>query len=153
MTTMGRNESPEERADRNWIDLMQELRVSQTGTQLLAGFLMTLPFAPRFTELGDLQRAWYLVLVGLASLCVGLTLAPVAMHRYHFRRGVKEDVVTVAHRITSIALGCVGLLMAGIVSFVFAMVLGNTAGLISGIVALVVLASLLVLVPRAAVRQ
>lgn len=151
--TTGRDESPEERADRNWTDLMQELRVSQTGTQLLAGFLMTLPFSPRFTELGELQRAWYLALVTLAALCVGLTLAPVAMHRHHFRKGVKENVVTVAHHITSLALGAVAALMAGIVAFVFAMVVGNTWGVVAGVAAALVLSALLLLVPRGAVRR
>src|SRR5439155_6937869 len=41
------NESPTERLDRNWNDILQELRVVQTGVQLLTGFLLTLPFQQR----------------------------------------------------------------------------------------------------------
>ena len=44
MADDARDETPQERADRNWNELLQELRVSQTGVQVLAGFLVTLPF-------------------------------------------------------------------------------------------------------------
>ena len=83
----GRRETPEERADRNWLDLLQELRVSQTGVQLLAGFLVTLPFQSRFTDLDSFQQRWYVGLVGLAFVTVGVTLSPVAIHRRLFREG------------------------------------------------------------------
>ena len=47
----GRRETADERADRNWNDLLQEFRVLQTGVQILAGFLLTLPFQAAFTDL------------------------------------------------------------------------------------------------------
>ncbi|MET0953569.1 MAG: DUF6328 family protein, partial [Aeromicrobium sp.] len=59
----GRNESAEERLDRKWGDILQELRVMQTGAQLTAGFLLTLPFQPSFDDLDSFQRGLYLVLV------------------------------------------------------------------------------------------
>ena len=37
-------ESPLEKLDRNWGDILQELRVTQTGNQILFGFLLILPF-------------------------------------------------------------------------------------------------------------
>ncbi|MBK5250221.1 MAG: sodium:proton antiporter, partial [Actinomycetales bacterium] len=63
-----RHETPAERSDRNWDELMQELRVTQTGTQILTGFLLTLPFQQRFTDLRPDQVRVYLVLVALAVL-------------------------------------------------------------------------------------
>ena len=66
MTPRDRDETAQERADRNWAELLQELRVSQTGVQLLAGFLATLPFQARFTELDAFQQGWYVGLLGLA---------------------------------------------------------------------------------------
>lgn len=42
----GRNESEEERADRQWQELVQEIRVAQTGVQILFGFLLTVVFTP-----------------------------------------------------------------------------------------------------------
>ena len=55
-----RDETPAQRLDRNWTELMQEIRVVQTGVQLLTGFLLTLPFQQRFTELTHLQKWLYL---------------------------------------------------------------------------------------------
>ena len=76
-----RDESDSERLDRSWTELLQELRVSQTGVQLIAGFLLTLPFQDRFKELDSLQVGVYLGLVLLAGLTTGLTLTPISIHR------------------------------------------------------------------------
>ena len=70
MADDARDETPQERADRNWNELLQELRVSQTGVQVLAGFLVTLPFQSRFEELDSFQRAWYVGLLALAFATV-----------------------------------------------------------------------------------
>src|SRR5690554_5679999 len=96
-TVRGRDETPEERADRNWIDLMQELRVSQTAVQLLAGFLVTLPYQARFGRLDDFQRGVYVVLLGLALTTVAVMLAPVAIHRQAFGQQVKPRTVQMGH--------------------------------------------------------
>ena len=60
-TPTQRRESGLERLDRNWADLLQELRVVQTGVQLLTGFLLTLPFQARFAALGEFQQNVYLL--------------------------------------------------------------------------------------------
>jgi hypothetical protein len=49
--TDDRDESHDERLDRNWDELLQELRITQTGLQLLSGFLLTLAFTDIFTGL------------------------------------------------------------------------------------------------------
>src|SRR5699024_8412941 len=59
-TVRGRHETKDERSDRNWGELLQELRVTQTGAQILTGFLLTVPFQSRFTELDDVQVTAYL---------------------------------------------------------------------------------------------
>lgn len=64
----GRDETPNERADRNWTEVLQELRLMQTGTQILAGFLLALAFQPAFADLSTGQRVFYLVLLVLATL-------------------------------------------------------------------------------------
>ena len=43
-----RNENALERVDRNLVELLQEVRVVQTGVQVLFAFLLTAPLAPRF---------------------------------------------------------------------------------------------------------
>ncbi len=148
----GRRETPDQRADRNWADLLQELRVSQTGVQLLAAFLVTLPFQSRFTELTDFQQRWYLCLLGLAFLTVGVTLTPVAIHRRLFQHGLKPRLVHAAHVLTELALALIALLLAGIGFLVVDVVLDRTAALLAGGASLVVLLVLLVAVPRLVAR-
>ena len=66
-------ESPLHRSDRNWGDILQEVRVAQAGTQILTGFLLTIAFQPRFAELDSYQRALYLGLIVVAVVvAVGL---------------------------------------------------------------------------------
>src|SRR6201996_4292485 len=89
-----RGETETERLDRNWNDLLQELRVVQTGVQLLTGFLLTLPFQARFTQLGEFQQNVYLVTVGLAVSATGVLVAPVAIHRMLFRRHARLALVS-----------------------------------------------------------
>ena len=93
----GRDESADERADRNWIEVLQELRVLQTGSQILTGFLLALAFQPGFTDLSDRQRNFYLALVVVASLTAIIALAPVAIHRGVFRKRMKRGVVGYGH--------------------------------------------------------
>jgi hypothetical protein len=148
----GRRETPEEQADRNWTDLLQELRVSQTGVQLLAAFLVSLPFQSRFTDLDDFQQRWYLGVLGLAFLTVGVTLAPVAIHRRHFQRGVKPRLVRAAHVLTELTLALIALLVSGIAVLVVDVVLDRTAAVVAGCGALLVLLVLLVALPRMLTR-
>jgi Family of unknown function (DUF6328) len=82
----GRDETETERLDRNWSELLQELRVTQTGTQIITGFLLTLAFKQRFTDLDQFQIDVYLVLVVIAAFTTALGLAPVSLHRSLFRR-------------------------------------------------------------------
>lgn len=93
-----RRETPTERLDRNWNEILQELRVTQTGVQILTGFLLTVPFQQRFEELTGTQREIYLVLVVLAAITTGLMVAPVSLHRMLFRRRAKASLVAVADR-------------------------------------------------------
>lgn len=141
-----RDETPGERADRNWNDLLQEFRVLQTGVQLLGGFLLTLPFQSAFKDLDDLQRGLYLTLVVLATVTTTTVLAPIAVHRRLFRWQRKDRLVAVGHRIAQVVLVLVALLVTGIAIFVFDVVLSRSAALAVGAAMLfVVLLSLLVL--------
>ena len=81
-----RSETETERLDRNWGDLLQELRVVQTGVQLLTGLLLTVPFQARFGDLTDFQRVIYLATVSVSVTSTALLIAPVALHRLLFRR-------------------------------------------------------------------
>lgn len=121
----GRDESPQERADRNWNEVLQELRVLQTGTQILTGFLLALAFQPAFADLSEGQRIAYLTLVVLAALSSIVALAPVALHRVLFQQGAKPAVVRFGHVALVIALLTVSVLVVGVVAFVFDVVVGG----------------------------
>lgn len=125
-----RDETPNERADRNWEELMQELRVMQTGTQVLAGFLLAVAFQPRFTDLDDLQRGLYIVLVVLAGLATILALTPVGMHRVLFGRRRKPELVHLASRIVTANLVVVGALSVGVVTLVVDFALDRTVAMV-----------------------
>lgn len=145
----GRDETVEERADRRWIEVLQELRVLQTGTQILTGFLLALAFQPVFADLGAGQRGMYLVLVSLAALSAVIALAPVALHRIVFRRRVKPEVVYFGHVALIAALAAVSLLLAGVVAFVFDVIIGDGAAWVAGIALGAVILVLWVIVPTA----
>ncbi|BAS06838.1 conserved hypothetical protein [Arthrobacter sp. Hiyo4] len=143
----GRNETREEQLDRNWAELLQELRVLQTGVQILAGFLLTLPFQQRFEDLDAFQVGLYLVNVVIAALTTAFILLPVSVHRRLFRQRLKETLVSSADTITKIALAGVGTLSVGTAALVFDVTAGRTAGLTAGGILLAVLLVLLVYVP------
>lgn len=123
----GRDESPAERADRNWNEVLQELRVLQTGTQILTGFLLALAFQPTFGDLTQSQRTFYLCLVVLSALSSIVALAPVALHRVLFQQRAKAAVVRYGHAALVTALLTVSILLVGVVAFVFDVVLGGAA--------------------------
>jgi hypothetical protein len=89
----GRKETPEERADRNFVELLQGFRVAVTGVQVLFAFLLTVPFSPGFARLSDLDRMLYMVALAGAALASICYIAPAAQHRILFRQGVKEPLV------------------------------------------------------------
>ncbi|MGW5421255.1 DUF6328 family protein [Streptomyces sp. NPDC003943] len=97
---MGRHETPNERADRRWTDLIQEIRVAQTGVQILFGFLLTVVFTPRFAELSAGDRSIYIITVTLAAAATGLLIAPVSFHRIVAGRRIKPRAVIWASRLT-----------------------------------------------------
>jgi hypothetical protein len=109
----GRNETPLERCDRNLIELLQEVRVAQTGVQVLFGFLLTVPFTLRFDEITPLERGVFFVTLMLAGAAAMLLIAPTAHHRLLFRCGDKERLVMIANRYAIAGLVAVAAAMGG----------------------------------------
>ena len=142
-----RSETETERLDRNWNEMLQELRVTQTGTQILTGFLLTLAFQPRFEDLDDFQVTVYLILVGLAALATGLGLAPVSLHRALFRQRAKERVVQIGHLLLRATLATVAALMVGVVLLIFDVVLSREAAFAAAAVAAVMILVLWLVLP------
>jgi Family of unknown function (DUF6328) len=131
-----RGETEIERLDRNWNSLLQELRVVQTGVQLLTGFLLTLPFQQRFDVLSEQMGMVYLATVGSSVAATMLLIAPVGIHRLLFRRHRLQVLVSAAHRCAYAGLALLGLALTGVTIIVFAAVAGSSTGFIAGACAL-----------------
>ena len=143
-----RSESLSEKLDRNWDELLQELRITQTGLQLLSGFLLTLPFTQVFRTLDDGQRWLYLVLVVIAGIAVGVNMTPIMLHRRVFREHVKDVVVAMGHVMIQVVMTAIALLIVGMAVLIFSVVSSWLAGWIAGGGLAIVLACLLGAVPK-----
>jgi Family of unknown function (DUF6328) len=133
----GRTETDLERCDRNLVELLQEVRVVQTGVQVLFAFLLTAPLAPRFPELTALQRAEYFGTLLMTGAAAVLLIAPTAYHRVLFRLGDKEHLVMVANRLTLAGLFCVAVSIVGALLLVSDLMFGGAfAVVIAGLAAL-----------------
>ena len=124
-----RGERPVERADRNMIEMLQELRVAQTGVQILFAFLLSLSFTERFARIDDFQRWTYVVTLLLTALTTGLLVAPAAIHRMLFGRGVKAATVRIGHRLFVAGLASLTLTLMGAVLLVLDVAVGRTFAL------------------------
>lgn len=142
-----RHETRAERYDRNWVELLQELRVAQTGVQILAGFLLTLPFTQRFTAISSGYRVLYLVAFGFAVVATGLLIAPVALHRFLFGRHEKDVLVKVGNATAKFGMAALGLTLVSVVVLIFGVVLGTPTGLVAGGAVLVFFLAVWVVLP------
>ena len=130
-----RDESEAQRDDRNLAELLQELRISGLGVQVLFGFLLSLPFTMRFAKLSQGQRDLYLASLVLSAVATALLLGPVAYHRVVFRRRQKEPLVRAASVMAIGGLAAVALAVSAAVLLVTGYVAGGlSAALITAFV-------------------
>jgi hypothetical protein len=141
------SESYQERLNRNFNELLQELRVTQTGVQILTGFLLTLPFTQRFKDLDWLQRDVYLGVLCGSVIATGLIIAPAAFHRALFRQGEREWLVSAANRAAAAGLFALAVTTSGVVWLVFDLVTVRTLAMVASAVALVYFATLWAALP------
>src|SRR5438067_382188 len=126
----GRYETEEERLDRNYNELLQELRVAQTGVQVLFAFLLGIAFTQRYTALQSYQRYFYVVTLVAAACTAIFLIAPVAVHRLLFREHRKDEVVDFTSRLAAIGVTFLAISMLSSVLFVLDVVLNLTASIV-----------------------
>ncbi|MFJ7336476.1 DUF6328 family protein [Streptomyces sp. NPDC101110] len=143
-----RNETPLQRADRNFVELLQELRVTQTGVQILFAFLLSLAFTSRFEGLDTVQRVTYVVTLLLAVLAAALFTAPAALHRSLFQQGAKPRIVQVSSRLATTGLSVLVFAFSGSVLLVVDVTTGRTGGVIAGAATFLVCVGLWGVLPR-----
>ena len=135
-------ESELDRWNRNFQELLQELRVAQTGVQLLFAFLLTLVFTERFEETTTAQRVVYVVTLLASAAATGLLIAPVSYHRIAFRRNMKPHVVAATHRMASAGLAFLTVAMVGAVFLVVDVAVGRWPAVVLALAVLTFLVTL-----------
>jgi Family of unknown function (DUF6328) len=125
-----RNETEGQRLDRNVNEMLQELRVAQTGVQILFAFLLTIAFQQRFPEVTTFQRNVYVTTLLLVSAATALLIAPVSFHRIVFRQRQKRSFVEWTNRLAMGGLVLLLLAVCGAVLLILDVVLGTRPALI-----------------------
>ena len=128
-----RDETEAERIDRNFNELLGELRVALPGVQVLFAFLLTVPFAQGFTSLTQFERDLYLVVLLLTALASALLMAPTAYHRMLFRKGYKPQILFFANRAAIAGLAVLALAMTGAIFLIAHVIFGEGAAIVVGI--------------------
>ena len=117
-------ESPGEHADRNFVELLQGLRVAVTGVQVLFAFLLTVPFSPGFAKVAEADRSLFYLALTSAAVASMFFIAPVAQHRILFRQGLKEPLVHRANLYSLIGTAALAISMTAatlmVVDYLFA---------------------------------
>jgi cation transport ATPase len=122
-----KEESRDERLDRELEELLQELRIALPGVQILFAFLLVVPFNNRFSETDDLQRnVWFAALL-LALGAVACFITPTAYHRIRFREFDKERLVMTATRLSVVGLVCLATALSASAFFVTGFVFNDRA--------------------------
>jgi Family of unknown function (DUF6328) len=124
---IARGETELQTSDRHFNELLQEVRVAQTGVQILFAFLLALAFTPRFPYLSGLQQAIYLVTLVLSAISAALLIGPVSYHRTVFRQRLRAQLVTTGHRYAVAGLVLLLLALVGAVHLAASFVLGPWA--------------------------
>ncbi|TDD66823.1 hypothetical protein E1262_21065 [Jiangella aurantiaca] len=113
-----RDEDQADRYDRHWNELLQELRIAQTGVQILFAFLLTIAFTSPFRDSDEFTHDVFAVTIVVAAMSMALLIAPVSFHRIVFRKRIRDKMIPMASKMTAGGLFllmlavCGGLLLA-----------------------------------------
>jgi membrane associated rhomboid family serine protease len=121
-----RHETPKERADRELIELLNELRVALPGVQVLFAFLLAVPFARGWSRTSAFQRDVFFVAFVSAALSSALLIAPSSYHRLRFRAPDKARLVMTANALAIAGLVALAVSIVAVVLLVADFVFGDT---------------------------
>lgn len=123
----GRDESEDERLDRNLGELLQELRIALPGVQVLFAFLLAVPFQQNFTKISSFQKDVYFATLLLTALSAALLIAPSAYHRITFRYQQKHRLVFLSNRLAIAGLAALALAMTCAIMLITDLLFGTVA--------------------------
>lgn len=142
-----RDETRAERVDRNFNELLGELRIALPGVQVLFAFLLTVPFAQGFAQLTGFERGLYFAVLLLTALACAFLIAPTAYHRLQFRQGRKQEILFFANRAAVLGLAALALAMTGAILLITDFLFGAAAAIPVGAAAALLFGSLWYLLP------
>ncbi len=133
-----REEDKVERMDRHWNELLQELRLAQTGTQILFAFLLTIAFTPPFRDSDRFTHLVFAATLVTSAIAMGLFLAPVAFHRMVYQHRLRDRMIPIAGRLAQGGLVFLVAAIAGglLLALDATLSRGTAIGIVAGIVAL-----------------
>lgn len=148
-----RDESVHTRLDRNYSELLQELRISETGVQVLFGFLLAISFQQRFAEIDNVQKVVYVTTLLCCALSIGLLVAPVAYHRVVFRRGLKDKLVRAASGFVIAGTSFMLLAIIGSVLLILDFAIGRVFAAVAASILMALFVALWVVLPLTVIRR
>jgi hypothetical protein len=121
------DETPKERADRELIELLNELRVVLPGVTVLFAFLLAVPFAKGWAKVTSFQRDVFIVAFLATGVSVVCLTAPSSYHRLRFRTGNKEHLVHAGSRLAIAGIAAFAVALEAVVLLVIDYVVSTTA--------------------------
>lgn len=131
----GRDESEDERLDRNLGELLQELRVALPGVQVLFAFLLAVPFQNRFSMISPFEKGVYFFTLLCTALSAALLIAPSSYHRMTFRLQQKRELIFLANRFTIAGLTFLAMAMTGAIVLITDVLFGGLTTVLMGVAA------------------
>lgn len=148
-----RDETTSERADRNFEELLGELRVALPGVQVLFAFLLIVPFNDRFRNLSETGESFYLATLLCTALAAAFLIAPGMNHRLVFRQGDKERLVELSNRFTIIGSSLLALSMISALVLVTDLVFDGPIVVITGAALTIAIVMLWYVMPLRRMRR
>ncbi len=125
------DETPKVRANRELIELLNELRVALPGVQVLFAFLLAVPFQQRFQHATSFQRDAYFVTLSTALISTVFLIAPSAYHRLNFRRHDKQRIVEFGNRCVIAGLSVLAVAMTSVMVLISDVLFGGAVAIVA----------------------
>jgi Kef-type K+ transport system membrane component KefB len=142
-------ESEAERLDRNLIELLNELRVTGTGIQVLLAFLLIVPFNSGYKHLTSFDKHVYFVALLCMASSTMFLIAPSVHHRLLFRHGQRPFIIAVANELAIIGMILLAFGLVAIMVLLSNVVFGTAAAVAVGGLAALLVGGLWFLIPLA----
>ena len=90
--------APRPKALRAYAEVLQEIRIAQTGSQVLLGFLLSMGFTERFSHLNQTQLVMYVSTLTMNVAATAVLVAPTAFRQLTFHRHMERQTLVAANR-------------------------------------------------------